>query len=86
MATDKLPPGKRGLRLLGETLTALRNMNAFPEDKQQQYGNVFRANVLGKKVVVVSGPSGAVAFQDQDRSRASRRTRHTCASCSAGSI
>lgn len=67
MATDKLPPGGGGLPLLGETLPALRNMYAYLEGKRQQYGNVFRANLLGKKVVIVSGPTGAAGFQDQDK-------------------
>jgi cytochrome P450 len=65
--TDKLPPGERGLPFVGETLPALSNMYAFLEGKRQKHGNVFRSHILGRNVVIVSGPEGASAFLDQDK-------------------
>lgn len=62
---NDMPPGTRGLPLVGETLPALRNMYAFLERKRQKHGNVFRSRLLGRDVVVVSGPAGAEALLDQ---------------------
>lgn len=67
MPNDPLPPGSRGLPLFGETFAALRNMYAFLDGKRQKHGSVFRSNILGNDVVVVSGPEGAAAFLDQDK-------------------
>jgi steroid delta-isomerase-like uncharacterized protein len=62
--TGSLPPGDMGLPLVGETLVFLRNPYRFLEDRQQRLGNVFKAGVLGRKVVFLAGTEGAEAFYD----------------------
>jgi cytochrome P450 len=42
-------------------------MYTFLEGKRQKHGNVFRTRILGRDVVIVSGPAGAAAFLDQDK-------------------
>jgi len=52
-----LPPGNFGLPLLGETLELLGGRLAdFAERRRKKYGNVFRANLMGLKMVFLLGP------------------------------
>jgi cytochrome P450 len=61
-----LPPGDRSLPLLGETPAIVRNPYRFLEDHRRRFGDVFRANVLGRDVVFLSGLEGAEAFYDRE--------------------
>jgi retinoid hydroxylase len=61
-----LPPGRMGLPLVGETLAFVRNPYAFLEERRRRYGDVFRSNVVGRKVVFLAGTEGAEAFYDPD--------------------
>ncbi|MET0406120.1 MAG: cytochrome P450, partial [Cystobacter sp.] len=51
-----LPPGSRGLPLLGETLAFLRSSQRFTEERERQYGSVFRSHVLGSPAAFLIGP------------------------------
>ncbi len=55
-----------GLPLIGETLTFVRNPYRFLEIRRDRYGNVFRSNVTGRRVVFLSGIEGASAFYDPE--------------------
>ena len=55
-----------GLPLVGETLPFVRNPYHFLEKRQRRYGNVFKSNVVGRKVVFLAGTEGAEAFYDGD--------------------
>lgn len=57
-----LPPGRMGPPGVGETLAFVRNPYRFLEDHRRRYGDVFRSNVVGRKVVFLSGLEGAEAF------------------------
>lgn len=51
-----------GLPIAGETLAFISNVFRFLEDRQKRYGNVFKSNVLGRKIVFLAGTEGAEAF------------------------
>jgi retinoid hydroxylase len=53
-----------GLPLVGETLTFVRNPYRFLEIRRDRYGDVFKSNVTGRRVVFLSGIAGASAFYD----------------------
>ena len=61
-----LPPGRTGLPLIGETLPFVRNPYRFLEDRHARRGNVFRSNVVGRRVVFLAGIEGAEAFYDPE--------------------
>lgn len=67
-------PGNLGLPLLGETLAFLKNPYQFLENRQKRYGNVFKSNVFGRKIVFLAGTEGAEAFYD--RGNISREKAH----------
>ena len=50
-----LPPGKTGLPLLGETLSFFADPK-FAHKRHDQYGNVFRTQLLGRPTVFLRGP------------------------------
>lgn len=50
-----LPPGGRGLPLIGETVEFLRDPAGFRARRLGRYGPVFRANVLGNTIVFAAG-------------------------------
>jgi retinoid hydroxylase len=58
------PPGRWGLPYLGRALTLQRNPFGFLEEGQRRHGNVFKARVLGRPVVFLSGLEGAKAFYE----------------------
>ncbi len=60
--------------LLGETLAFLKNPYQFLENRQKRYGNVFKSNVFGRKIVFLAGTEGAEAFYD--RGNISRERAH----------
>ncbi|MES1172525.1 MAG: cytochrome P450, partial [Bacteroidota bacterium] len=64
--TASLPPGWMGLPLVGETLAFLRNPFAFLEDRRARHGNVFKSNIVGRRIVFLSGLEGAEAFYAPD--------------------
>jgi cytochrome P450 len=55
-----------GLPLLGESPAFLSNMFRFLSDRQKRHGNVFKSNVLGRKVVFLAGIEGAEAFYNAE--------------------
>lgn len=50
-----LPPGSRGLPLLGETLAFVSSPAGFIEQRQRRHGNVFRTHLLGAPTVYLLG-------------------------------
>jgi cytochrome P450 len=68
LATSRpLPPGRRGLPLLGETLDLTRNPFDFLERRIARHGRVFRTHVLGRPTVVIAGPEATGDFIDPAR-------------------
>jgi cytochrome P450 len=63
---DRLPPGRDGMPLLGETLAFAKNPFRFIEERLAQHGRVFRSNVLGRKTVFVAGADAAGRFIDSN--------------------
>jgi len=59
-------PGRMGPPLVGETLTFLKNPFRFLEERQRQHGDIFKARLLGRKIVFLAGTEGAEAFYDGD--------------------
>jgi cytochrome P450 len=62
-----LPPGRRGLPLLGETLAFVKNPFAFIEQRLAAHGPVFRTHLLGRPTVVIAGPDATGHFIDPER-------------------
>ena len=58
------PPGRWGLPYVGRALTLQRNPFRFLEEGRRRHGNVFKARVLGRPVVFLSGTEGAEAFYE----------------------
>ncbi|MBG1244621.1 cytochrome P450 [Nostoc sp. NZL] len=50
-----LPPGSLGLPIVGETISYLRDPGHFIEQRQQQYGTIFKTHLLGQKTIVLIG-------------------------------
>lgn len=50
-----LPPGRRGLPLLGETLSFLRSPLAFNQERRARFGDVFRTHLFGAPTVFLAG-------------------------------
>lgn len=59
--TKPTPPGRLGLPLLGESLSYLKDPEAFIFKRQQQHGNVFKTHLFGSPNVVLIG-ADAVQF------------------------
>lgn len=66
MDEKPLPPGKSGLPLIGQTLTFLKDEFRFVAKNTETHGPIFRANVLGRKAVFLSGPEGTALFNDEN--------------------
>jgi len=60
-----LPPGTRGLPLLGETLPFIKDMFGFIRKRTARHGPVFRSNVLGSPTVFISGVDVTDAWLDE---------------------
>jgi cytochrome P450 len=56
MATGKVPPGPRGLFLLGNTLSLLREPFDYPIRCARQYGDVVRLRFLGTEFYQLNHP------------------------------
>lgn len=65
-AGKRLPPGRDGIPLLGETLAFARNSFRFIEDRLAAHGLIFRSNLLGRKTVVIAGVDATGRFIDSD--------------------
>ena len=59
-----LPPGRNGLPLLGETLAFANNPFAFIHQRRARFGDVFRTNILGNRIVFFAGPKTVGAYLD----------------------
>ncbi len=67
MSDTTLPPGDRGLPLLGETLSFLKNQFNFVDERQARFGKVFRSHILFKDTALLVGAEGAEVFNDESR-------------------
>nr|ATG29968.1 CYP725A23 [Taxus chinensis] len=59
----KLPPGKLGFPVIGETIQFLRALRSqtpqkFFDDRVQKFGGVFKTSLIGNPLVVMCGPAG----------------------------
>ena len=63
---SRVAPGSLGLPIIGETIPFVRNPYRFLEVRRDRYGDVFRSNVTGRRVVFLSGIEGATAFFDSE--------------------
>ena len=52
-----LPPGARGLPLIGETIPWVRDPLAFAQERAARYGPVWRTHLLGRPCAVLLGPA-----------------------------
>ena len=67
MSDTTLPPGDRGLPLLGETLSFLKNQFQFVDERLGRFGKVFRSNILFKDTALLVGAEGAQVFNDESK-------------------
>ncbi|MBK6530283.1 MAG: cytochrome P450 [Deltaproteobacteria bacterium] len=67
MSETTLPPGDRGLPLLGETLDFLKDQFHFVDAHQARFGKVFRSNILFKDTALLVGAEGARIFNDESK-------------------
>ncbi|MCU0491528.1 MAG: cytochrome P450 [Chloroflexaceae bacterium] len=56
IANLPLPPGSRGLPLLGENLEFIRSPAQFISTRRARYGDVFSTHILGSPTVYLLGP------------------------------
>ena len=59
-----LPPGSRGLPLIGETICFLMDPYAFVRKRFRKHGPIFRTHLFGRKTVVIVGADSAAHFID----------------------
>lgn len=57
----RLPPGRSGVPVFGESIQYLRDPEGFIAKRQQQYGNVFKTNLFGRPTIALIGAE-AVQF------------------------
>ena len=50
-----LPPGTRGLPVLGETLEFLRSPHSFADTRLARFGKVYQSHLLGKPTIFLIG-------------------------------
>lgn len=67
MSDATLPPGDRGLPLLGETLAFLKDQFHFVEERQGRFGKVFRSSILFEDTALLVGAEGARVFNDESK-------------------
>ena len=60
----RLPPGREGLPLLGETLAFAKNPFRFIDERLAAHGRIFRSRILGRKTAVVAGADAVGLFID----------------------
>ncbi len=66
MSLGSLPPGAMGPPLIGETLSFMRDPFHFLTKRQQRHGNIYKSNVVGRRVVFLAGTQGAEAFYNDE--------------------
>lgn len=55
----KLPPGKTGLPIIGESLAFVSNPQKFIQDRMNKYSpKIFKTSIAGGKMAVLCGPLG----------------------------
>ena len=52
--TLPVPPGSRGLPVVGETLAFLRNPERFQAERIAKHGPIFSTHLLGHPTIVVA--------------------------------
>ncbi|MGH9265861.1 MAG: cytochrome P450 [Acidimicrobiales bacterium] len=57
-----VPPGRWGAPYVGRALALQRNPFGFLDDGRRRHGNAFKARILGRPVVFLSGTEGAEAY------------------------
>ncbi|GLJ43491.1 hypothetical protein SUGI_0904250 [Cryptomeria japonica] len=62
-STPKIPPGKLGFPMIGETIQFLRALKSgtpqqFFDERVAKYGDVFKTSLIGHPTVVLCGPAG----------------------------
>lgn len=67
MSDTTLPPGDRGLPLLGETLAFLKDQFHFIDERRGRFGRVFRSSILFKDTALLVGAEGARIFNDDTK-------------------
>lgn len=67
MSDPTLPPGDRGLPLLGETLSFLKDQFHFIDERRAKHGRVFRTSILFKDTAMLVGAEGARIFNDESK-------------------
>ena len=56
---SKLPPGRTGWPIIGETLTFITNPEKFVQERMKKYSpEIFKTSVAGGKMAVLCGPAG----------------------------
>jgi cytochrome P450 len=66
-ATLPLPPGSRGLPLVGETFEFVKDPYAFIEARFRRHGSIFRTRLFGEDVACFVGPDALATFFDEGR-------------------
>ena len=51
-----LPPGNLGLPFIGETKSFRNNIQGFATERRQQYGELFKTRLFGRKIIYMYGP------------------------------
>ncbi|XP_062164443.1 abscisic acid 8'-hydroxylase 3 [Alnus glutinosa] len=78
-STAGIPPGSRGLPLIGETLQFMASINSgrgfydFVRVRRLRYGNCFRTNLFGETHVFVSSTESAKAILNNDLGKFTKR-------------
>jgi cytochrome P450 len=63
-----LPPGRRGLPLLGETIDFVRDGRRFALERHSRYGPIFRTHLFGRPTVMVAGAEAVRAVFASEKS------------------
>ncbi|KAK9271231.1 hypothetical protein L1049_026821 [Liquidambar formosana] len=78
-STANIPPGSRGLPLIGETLQFMAAINCsqgfydFVRVRHLRYGNCFKTNIFGETHVFVSSTESAKVILNNDLGRFTKR-------------
>ncbi|THG03356.1 hypothetical protein TEA_000849 [Camellia sinensis var. sinensis] len=73
-SSQKLPPGSRGLPIIGQSLTLLQVMKAntakqWLEERVKKYGPISKLSLFGKPTVFISGQAANKCGEDHKRVR-----------------
>ncbi|GLT41087.1 hypothetical protein SLA2020_151770 [Shorea laevis] len=77
--TDHIPPGSRGLPLIGETLHFMAAINSekgfydFVRIRSRRYGHCFKTNIFGETHVFVSSTESAKAILNNELGKFTKR-------------